>query len=372
MVLVALTDKDRQLGDALLWPVCGADGTVLIKSGYIIGASEEIDTLLHGEVFFDKTPIKRPPPKYPQEKTAPILLFPELVQRCGKLLQRILLDKADASFESDVRTLAHSILQARPADRDEWIGALHLQFAGDYTHYHPVQTAVLCLFLGRLLELDTATLETIVCAALTMNIGMLRLQQTLYHQQTPLTAEQQTGIRAHPIRSVEMLQSFGINDGAWLEAIKHHHEKIDGSGYPAKLRNDEISLSGRMIMMCEAYCATISPRAYRPGLRADQTMLMLQKAKGSSVDERLTDMLTDLLGKYPPGIVVRLANGEIGIVTHPNPDAYPIVSAVINASGFPLITPVSRNPNNHPTHAIKEILPIQKLSSIKSFTKIWS
>lgn len=372
MVLVPLTDKDRQLGDSLLWPVCGADGTVLIKTGYVIGASEEIDSLLQGEVFFDKTPIKRPPQKYPPEKVAPILLFPELVQRCGRLFQRILLDKVDAaSFEQDIRTLANSILQAKPADQDEWIGAIHLHFSGDYTHYHPVQTAVLCLFLGRLLELDHDTLENLVCAALTMNIGMLRLQQTLYHQQTPLTAEQQTEVRNHPTRAVEMLQSYGVNDGAWLQMIKHHHEKIDGSGYPANLRNEEISLGGRMIMMCEAYCATISPRAYRPGLRFDQTLLMLQKGKGSSIDGKLTDLLIRMLGKYPPGSVVRLANGEIAIVARRNPDAYPTVSAVINASGFPLMAPVSRNPNNHPMYAIKEILPAQKLGSFQNFRKIW-
>jgi HD-GYP domain-containing protein (c-di-GMP phosphodiesterase class II) len=205
-----------------------------------------------------------------------------------------------------------------------------------------------------------------------MNIGMLRLQQTLYHQQTPLTAEQQTEVRNHPARAVEMLQSYGVHDGTWLEMIRHHHEKIDGSGYPSNLRNGDISLGGRMIMMCEAYCATISPRAYRPGLRADQTMLMLQKGKGSSVDEKLTDALTGMLGKYPPGSVVRLTDGEIAIVTRRNPEAYPTVSAVINASGFPLMAPVSRNPNTNPSHAIKEMLSVQKLSTFKNFAKIWS
>ncbi len=371
MTLVALTDKDRQLGDALLWPVCSADGTVLIKSGYVIGASEEIDTLLQGEVFFDKTPLKRPPPKYAQEKVPPILLFPELVLRVSRLLQRVQLDKIEGGFEEEVRTLAHSLLGARPADQDEWLGALHLHFNGEYTHYHPVQTAVLCLFLGRTLGVDTATLETILCAALTMNIGMLKLQKTLYHQKNPLTAEQQAEIRAHPARSVEMLQGFGVADGAWLEMIKHHHEKIDGSGYPGNLRQDEISLGGKMIMMCEAYCATISPRAYRPGLRADQTILILQKAKGSSVDERMTDVLAQMLGKYPPGSVVQLTNGEIGIISRRNPDALPNVSAVIGANGFALMTPVSRNPNNQSAHQIKEMLPFQKLGNVTNFTKVW-
>ncbi|MGZ3241647.1 MAG: HD-GYP domain-containing protein, partial [Burkholderiaceae bacterium] len=160
--------------------------------------------------------------------------------------------------------------------------------------------------------------------------------------------------------------------GSWLEVIKHHHEKIDGSGYPANLHNDEISLGGKLIMMCEAYCATISPRAYRPGLRPDQTILMLQNAKGTSVDEKLTDLLSRLLGKYPPGSVVRLANGEICIVARRNPDAYPTVTAMINAQGFPLMTPIARNPNNHPTHEIKEMLPVQKLGNVGNFTKIWN
>jgi HD-GYP domain-containing protein (c-di-GMP phosphodiesterase class II) len=201
---------------------------------------------------------------------------------------------------------------------------------------------------------------------------MLRLQQALYHQQTPLNAQQQAEVRAHPARAVEMLRSYGVNDGAWLEMIKHHHEKVDGSGYPANLRNDEISLGGKLIMLCEAYCATISPRAYRPGLRADQTIAILQKAKGTSVDARMTDTLIQMMGRYPPGSVVRLANGEIGIVARRNPEALPTVSSVINASGFPLMTPVSRNPNNHPAHAIKEMLPIQGLASVKNFAKIWS
>lgn len=372
MALIPLADKDRQLGDALLWPVCSQDGTVLVKSGYVIGASEEIDSLLQGEVFFDKSQAKRPPIKYATEKEAPILLFPELVLRSGRILQRILLDKIDGNFEADVRALANSLLCAKPGDQDEWIGAIHLHFNGEYTHYHPVQTAILCLFLGQRLEFDAATLEAIVCAALTMNIGMLRLQQTLYHQQNSLSAAQQDEIRAHPARTVEMLQGFGITDGAWLEIIKHHHEKIDGSGYPANLRNEEISLGGRMIMMCEAYCATISPRAYRPGMRPIQTMLMLHKARGSSVDERLTDMLIELLGKYPPGSVVQLANGEIGVVARRVPDALPTVSVVIGANGFPLMTPVSRNPNNNPSYQIKEMLPFQKLGNVANFTKIWS
>lgn len=372
MALVPLTDKDRQLGDALLWPVCSSDGTVLIKSGYIIGASEEIDSLLQSEVFFDKTPIKRPPLKNPQERNPPILLFPELVQRCGRLFQRILLEKADSNVEEDVRTIANSILHANPAEQDEWLGAIHLHFNGEYTHYHPVQTAVLCFFLGRRLGIDVATLEAIVCAALTMNIGMLRLQQVLFHQQKPLTDEQSAAIHAHPARAVEMLRGYGVTDGAWLEMVRHHHEKIDGSGYPSHLRDDDISKGGRLIMLCEAYCATISPRAYRSGLRPDQTMLMLNKARGSSVDDHMTTALIMMLGKYPPGSVVQLANGEIGIVARANPNALPIVSVVIGVNGFPNMTPVSRNPNINPSHHIKEMLLFQKLGQVKNFAKVWT
>jgi HD-GYP domain-containing protein (c-di-GMP phosphodiesterase class II) len=371
MTLVRLTDKDRQLGDALLWPVCSEDGTVLIKSGYVIGSSEEIDSLLQGELFFDKTPVKRPPPKQVEAKVAPSLLFPELLQRFSRILDRALQGKTDVNFEDEFRALANTLLHGMTSDQDQWIGTIHLNFDGDYAHYHPLKTAVLCTLIGQRLNVDKETLEAVVCAALTMNISMIRLQQLLYRQQSPLTEQQQKEIFAHPVRSVEMLQTFGIKDGSWLEMVKHHHERVDGTGYPAKLRSDEISLGGKMIMMCEAYCATISPRAYRPGILPLQTVAILQKARGASLDEKLTNSLLQLMGRYPPGCVVRLANGEIGIVTRHDAEAAPAsVCVVINANGYPLMTPFARDPNIK-IYEIKEMLPFQKLGNVVNFAKIW-
>jgi HD-GYP domain-containing protein (c-di-GMP phosphodiesterase class II) len=371
MALVRLTDNDRQLGDALLWPVCSEDGTVLIKSGYVIGSSEEIDSLLQGELFFDKTPVKRPPPKQTEKKVAPSLLFPELLQRFSRLLDRTLQGKTDLDFEDELRGLVGALLHGMASERDQWIGTIHLNFDGDYAHYHPLKTAVLCILLGQRMNVDADTLEAVACAALTMNISMVRLQQLLYRQQSALTEQQQKEIFTHPARSVEMLQAFGVKDGTWLEMVKHHHEKFDGSGYPGKLHGDEISVGGRMIMMCEAYCATISPRGYRPGLLPLQTVAILHKAKGASLDEHLTNSLLQMMGRYPPGCVVRLASGEIGIVTHHNAESIPTsVCVVINTSGYPLMTPFARDPTIK-TYEIKEMLPFQKLGNVVNFTKIW-
>lgn len=86
------------------------------------------------------------------------------------------------------------------------MAAVHLSRGYTYTVVHPVHTAILCELLGKRLELDGSERASIIAAALTMNLGMLELQDVLFAQKTPLTDSQKKEIFLHPSRSVDLLK----------------------------------------------------------------------------------------------------------------------------------------------------------------------
>ena len=87
--------------------------------------------------------------------------------------------------------------------------------------------------------MDSDNQGTLMAAALTMNIGMLSLQEVLYQQEKDLTSEQKQLIDSHPAQSVVMLREAKVTDRLWLKCVLAHHEKIDGTAYPNQLSGEQ-------------------------------------------------------------------------------------------------------------------------------------
>lgn len=100
-------------------------------------------------------------------------------------------------------------------------------------------------------------------AAMTMNLGMIEVQDKLNSFGNELTPALQAAIQAHPKKSVDLLRQLGIDDPLWLEMVLQHHESEDGSGYPQKLTGAEILRGAKIISMADRYTARISKRDTR-------------------------------------------------------------------------------------------------------------
>lgn len=225
---------------------------------------------------------------------------------------------------------------------------------GHYGVSHSIHAATACQAAARFLGWDEIAQRRAFQAALTMNLGMLDLQARLSTQVSPLTALQRETINDHPVRSVEMLSQAGITDNDWLDAVLQHHEVSDGSGYPQGLT--DVGELAEMLRCADVYTARLSSRANRPAMSAQQASRELHQMASESP---LAGALIKAFGLFPPGTLVRLASGEVGLVVRNGEKAYqPLVAALTNAQGEPRLSPVTRD-TARDEHAVAALLPPQ-------------
>jgi len=176
-------------------------------------------------------------------------------------------------------------------------------------------------------------------AALTMNISMMELQDTLSQQTSPLTEEQKSLIASHPVRSEELLRSLGCTDALWLESVRRHHEAEPG----ALATRQPASQIARLIQRADVFASRISPRKGRAALSASAAAQVAYLDEDHNPDETGA-VLIKAVGIYPPGCWVGLSSGEIAIVLKRGQKAHcPLVAALIGPDGLPLSAPRLRD-----------------------------
>lgn len=227
---------------------------------------------------------------------------------------------------------------------------------GHYGVNHSIHAATACHAAARYLGWSPADQRRAFQAALTMNVAMVDLQARLSTQVSPLTTKQREAINEHPTRGVEMLREAGITDELWLDAVLTHHELPDGSGYPNG--SSEVGELAEMLRFADVYTARLSARANRPAMSAQQAGRELHQMADSSP---LAAALIKAFGIFPPGSLVRLASGELGLVVRNGEKAYrPLVATLTNASGEPRLTPLVRD-SARDEHAVVALLSAQSM-----------
>lgn len=227
---------------------------------------------------------------------------------------------------------------------------------GHYGVNHSIHAATACHAAARFLGWNTDEQRRAFQAALTMNISMVDLQARLATQVSPLTTLQREAIHHHPTRSAEILDKAGITDNAWLESVAQHHELPDGSGYPQ--RATEVGELATLLRFADVYTARLSARATRPAMSAQQAGRELHLLADSNP---LAGALIKAFGIFPPGTMVRLASGELGLVIGNGDKAYhPVVAALTDAAGEPRLTPMRRD-TSRGGHAVVALLSAQSM-----------
>lgn len=201
-----------------------------------------------------------------------------------------------------------------------------------YSLLHALHTATVSVVLARQLDWTEEQKLRLVLGALTMNVSMLELQGQMAVQQDPLSARQRQTIRAHPESSVALLQGAGVTDPEWLTMVRDHHERSDGTGYPNGIQ--AVGELAHALNVVDMFTAKISPRASRAPIPVQTAARQLfQEEQGSP----LASALIKALGLYPPGDLVLLKSGEIGVVARRGPSATtPLVACLTNAQGLPV------------------------------------
>jgi len=223
-----------------------------------------------------------------------------------------------------------------------------------YSTTHALLCAGLCQLVARAADLACGSQQQLALSALTMNLGMTRAHDELARQAGALTAAQRRLIREHPLRSAAMLRALGVTDPVWLRLVEQHHERSDGTGYPAGSRVD--GAEHRLLQLADTYVACISPRESRGSMPAQELARQLYLGFGRAPD-RLGALFVKSIGFFPPGSYVRLTHGECGIVVRRGLKANePKVMVLTGRHGLPLGEPVLRDTSD-PAWAVQAGLP---------------
>lgn len=140
-----------------------------------------------------------------------------------------------------------------------------------YTYGHCKRVARDARLLARAAGLDETAARIVEYSSLFHDLGKLAIPESILLKPGPLTPQEERVMRAHPERSVEIVQSLRVVEffNQTVPAILHHHERVDGAGYPHGLREDAIPLGARIMSIVDTFDAMTSSRPYRKALPAD-------------------------------------------------------------------------------------------------------
>jgi hypothetical protein len=231
---------------------------------------------------------------------------------------------------------------------DQWIqdlvahdidAALYLMFqlasnsTMGYSASHALVCATLCHVLSKELNLPPAERNSLVHAALTMNISMTALQDLLAEQRERPSVAQQEIIARHPMESQALLERLFVSDKLWLEVVAQHHSMpLIARSLDQQPPSERLT---RILNTIDRYAAMISPRKYRVGRNmADTVRALVDTPPGLDLQDEVAHCLIQSLGMYPPGTFVELDNGEVAIVLRRSSKAnHPLVASLVDKQG---------------------------------------
>ncbi|MDO6407804.1 HD-GYP domain-containing protein [Pantoea phytobeneficialis] len=182
----------------------------------------------------------------------------------------------------------------------------------DYTYLHSMAVCGLMISLGKKLGLDEQQQRRVGMGGLLHDVGKAAVPLEILNKPGRLTPEEMAIMRQHPIVGAQMLMEADADEDL-LDITLHHHEKMDGSGYPHGLKGEEISLFSRMAAVCDVYDAVTSDRPYRKGWTPAEAMHNMLSWRGH-FDIKLLQTFVRSIGIYPVGSLVRLASGRVALV----------------------------------------------------------
>lgn len=194
------------------------------------------------------------------------------------------------------------------------IGLVRLKTKDDYTYMHSIAVCALMIALSKQLGLNDAQIRDAGLAGLLHDIGKMMVPADILNKPGKLTDDEFISVKEHPEAGYNMLLEVkGISDIA-LDVCLHHHEKMDGSGYPDRLVGEKISLFARMGAVCDVYDAITSDRPYKQGWCPAESLRKMAEWSKGHFDEKVFQAFVKSIGIFPVGTLIRLESGRLGVV----------------------------------------------------------
>ena len=367
--LVRIAPGALTIGRPLPWNVYDADGNVLLRQGYVIQTNSQLEQLFERGRFKPRK-IERPQEEVFEDNRErnPFADYPDLLHSLEATLNAI--TESDPSAQKRLLGLARMIERTCTESPDASLALVHLYSIGPVIHEQILFYAILCQFIGRQFGLEDNRIGILTAAALTANLGLVPIADKLNASNTVLNDEQRGVIRKHPQRSIQALKAAGIDNKLLLTIIAQHHEQADGSGYPKGLSGTEIRPEAEILALAERYVAMITKRAYRQRMNVADARKLIANLADGKFRPAIPKALLHVLGEFPPGILVRLENNEVGVVARrPVRARGPFVKAIFGPRGNRYTGTFERD-TSEPDFGIQSLEEPEVMPSM-DFSMVW-
>jgi putative nucleotidyltransferase with HDIG domain len=194
------------------------------------------------------------------------------------------------------------------------ISLARLKTADDYTYMHSVAVCALMVALARQLGLDPKDVREAGMAGLMHDLGKAMMPMEVLNKPGKLTDDEFRIIKSHPVEGHRLLVEGKTASAIVLDVCLHHHEKVDGSGYPDRIKGDEISIFAKMGAVCDVYDAITSNRPYKAGWDPAESIRKMTEWSKGHFDERVFQAFIKSIGIYPVGSLVKLGSSRLAVV----------------------------------------------------------
>ena len=214
---------------------------------------------------------------------------------------------------SDAEPLVDEINQSISRNPEAFLNLVRLKNKDDYTYLHSVAVCALMIALSKQLGLSDADIKDAGMAGLLHDVGKMMIPEEVLNKPGKLTDEEFEIVKAHPLRGWEVLNISKGANAVVLDVVLHHHERVDGTGYPEKISGEALTLFARMGAVCDVYDALTSNRCYKNGWEPAEALRKMAEWEGH-FDERIFHAFIKTIGIYPSGTLVKLKSGRLAVV----------------------------------------------------------
>lgn len=259
----------------------------------------------------------------------------KLIEEAKRTTQRLMGEvKLGKQIEMhQVKKIVEQMTESVLNNKDALISLLRIKTADEYTYMHSLAVSALCISFARQLDFDADQIRQIGVGGLLHDIGKMKVPGEILNKPGPLTEKEFEIMKSHVKEGDRILNESTHLDAACICVTAHHHERLDGTGYPEGLKGDQISLFGQVAAIVDIYDALSSERCYKVAMSPHLALRKLLEWSRSYLNRNLVEKFIAHVGIYPIGTLVRLKSGYIGVVIDHGEKGLltPVVRAVCDA-----------------------------------------
>lgn len=235
-----------------------------------------------------------------------------------KSVLRNLFSRSDESIEQ-ARTLVSGMVDSMLADKDVVLHLVNAKAGDEGAYYHALNVTALALILGKEAKLSSEDMRALGLGTLLHDIGREKIPGQILLNKAVWTKAEQDFYQQHVAYGVAMAHRLPEISAAALDVIAMHHELLDGSGYPGKLRGEQIGRLARIACIANTFDNYCNRIKVAESMTPAEAIAFMFKNEQGKYDPVLMQLFVRCMGVYPPGSVVQLNNGQTGLVMSVNP-----------------------------------------------------